>query len=62
MSYNSKYTGQEVENAIDKVAELNVGIVDANDSIDDPELEYITKTELDNAIAQAITKTLNTSV
>ena len=62
MSYNSKYAGKEVEDAIDKVSVLNVSIVDSGDEVDDPELDYITKAELDNAIAQAITSTLNTEV
>lgn len=62
MSYNSKYTGKEVEDAIDKVSVLNVSIVDTNDEVDDPALDYITKAELDSAIAQAITMTLNTEV
>lgn len=62
MSYNSKYNGAEVEEAIDKVAELNVAIVDAGEEVEEPELDYVTRTELENAIAQAITDTLNTAV
>ena len=62
MSYNSKYTGREVEEAIDKVEELNVAIVDVGEGVEEPELDYVTRTELDNAIASAITTTLNTAV
>ena len=62
MSYNSKYTGREVEEAIDKVEELNVAIVDSGEEVEEPELDYVTREELDNAIAQAITDTLNTAV
>lgn len=62
MGYNSKYTGEEVEGAIDKVQILNVAAVDANGEVEEPDIEYVTKIELDNAIAQAITTTLNTEV
>jgi hypothetical protein len=62
MSYNSKYKGKDVEEAIDKVAKLNVAAVDLGEEVEEPELDYVTKTELDNAIAQAITTTLNTEV
>lgn len=62
MSYNSKYKGAELEEAIGKVAELNVTIVDLGEEVEGPELDYVTRAELDNAIVQAITKTLNTEV
>ena len=44
MSYNSKYKGAEVEDALDKFANGkvgNIGAVDTNDSIDEPEGTYI---------------------
>lgn len=62
MSYNSKFTGKEIEDAIDKVSILNINIVDTDEEVDEPTLDYVTKSELDNAIEQAITTTLNTSV
>ena len=62
MSYNSKYTGREVEEVIDKVEELNVAIVDVGEGVEEPELDYVTRTELENAIASAITTILNTAV
>lgn len=62
MSYNSKYTGKEVEESLDKVKSLNISAVDADEEVDEPTLDYVTKSELDNAIEQAITTTLNTSV
>lgn len=59
MSYNSKYTGAEVEALLDKVPDKadkattlsGYGIGDA-----------YTKTEVDAAISSAITTTLNTEV
>lgn len=62
MSYNSKYKGTEVEEALDKVAKLNVKAIDLGEEVEEPQLDYVTRTELDNAIAQAITTTLNTEV
>ena len=50
-NYNSKHTGKEVDDAIDMVAMLTDSMVD-----------YVTKSQLENAIAQAITTTLNTEV
>ena len=38
MSYNSKYTGKEVEDTIDKVELLNVSIVDANEEVEEPDI------------------------
>ena len=43
MSYNSKYTGKDVDDAIGKVEELNVAIVDAGEGIEEPELDYVTR-------------------
>lgn len=43
MSYNSKYTGLEVENAVDKMAKLNIVIVDAGEEVEEPELDYVTR-------------------
>lgn len=59
MSYNSKYTGAEVEALLDKVPDkadkattlAGYGIADA-----------YTKSEVDAAISSAITTTLNTEV
>lgn len=65
MSYNSKYKGAEVEEALDKFANGKVGTigaVDTNESVDEPEMDYVTKSELNDALAQAITNTLNTEV
>ena len=38
MSYNSKYKGEEVEDAIDKVYQLNVSIVDTDDEVEEPDV------------------------
>lgn len=38
MSFNSKYKGEEVEEAIDKVYQLNVSIVDTNDEVEEPDV------------------------
>lgn len=54
MSYNSKYTGAEVEALLDKAGNTYTK-TEANDL-------FATKTEVDNAIANAITTTLNTEV
>lgn len=37
MSYNSKYKGKEVEEILDSVSLRNVGAVDTNDSVEDPD-------------------------
>jgi hypothetical protein len=39
-----------------------ISAVDTNDSVDEPEIDYETKSELEDALAQAITNTLNTEV
>ena len=62
MSYDSKYTGKQVEDLLDKTTELNISAVDLGESVEDVELPYITQLELDTAIANAITTTLNTAV
>lgn len=62
MAYKGKYKGKEIDDAIDKVAELNMTIVETNEEVEEPQLDYITKADLDSAIAQAITTTLNTAV
>lgn len=54
MSYNSKYTGAEVEALLDKAGNTYTK-TEANDL-------FATKTEVDGAIAHAITTTLNTEV
>ena len=54
MAYNSKYTGAEVEEGLDKVQELNVVAVDSGDVVDDVVLDYATKEYVDNAIIGAI--------
>lgn len=61
MAYNSKYTGQEVEELLSKTTELNVSAVDLGESVEDVELPYITQLELDTAIANAIILTINAS-
>jgi hypothetical protein len=62
MSYNSKYTGQEVEELLDKTNELNVSAVDSSIEVDDVVLEYATIQYVDTAITSAITTALNTEV
>lgn len=52
MSYNSKYTGKQVDDLLDQVEYLSN--IDLS--------EYVTKAELDLAISEAITTTLNTEV
>lgn len=50
MSFNSKYSGQQVENLLDQFAEGKVGTVgteDLGESVDDPELDYATRGELE---------------
>lgn len=37
--FNSKYTGEEVEQLLDKVEQLNVTAEDTNDIIDDPYID-----------------------
>lgn len=37
MSYNSKYTGKEVEDTIDKVALLNISIADTDNEVEEPD-------------------------
>ena len=54
MDYNSKYTGEEVEDLLDKAKELNVVAVDVGDTADDVTIEYATKDYVDNAIIGAI--------
>lgn len=54
MSYNSKYTGAEVEALLDKVG--NTYTKTESDEL------FATKTEVNEAIANAITTTLNTEV
>lgn len=39
-----------------------ISAVDTNESVDEPEIDYVTKSELEDALAQAITNTLNTEV
>jgi hypothetical protein len=62
MSYNSKYTGREVEELLDKTNELNVSAVDSSIEVDDVVLEYATIQYVDTAITSAITTALNTEV
>lgn len=69
MSYNSKYTGKQVEDLFDQVEGLSnidlsefVTAEDAGEEIDDIGLPFVTKAELDLAISEAITTTLNTEV
>ena len=62
MSYNSKYTGKEVEDSLDKVQNLNISAIDTNEEVDEPILDFVTKDELASAIEQAITTTLNKEV
>ena len=62
MEYNSKYKVAEIEGLLDKTTELNISSVDLGESVEDVELPYITQHELDTAIANAITTTLNTEV
>lgn len=47
--FNSKYTGEQIEGFLDQLNELELG-------------NYATKTDVDNAIANAITNILNTEV
>lgn len=62
MSYNSKYTGEEVESAIGKVKELAEGLSNVVEKVGDIEKDYVTQVNLNEAIQQAITTTLNTEV
>lgn len=69
MSYNSKYTGKQVDDLLDQVEGLSnidlreyVTAEDAGEVIDEVESPFITKVELDAAISEAITITLNTEV
>ncbi len=62
MSYNSKYTGQQVEDSLDKVQELNVSAVEMGTEVDDIVIEYATTQYVDTAIATAITTVLNMEV
>ena len=69
MSYNSKYTGKQVDDLLDQVEGLSnidlseyVTAEDAGEEIDDVESPFVTKAELDLAISEAITTTLNTEV
>ena len=56
MSYNSKYTGQRVEELLDQVANGNAGG-------DIPDLsEFATLEQVDEKIEAAITTALNTEV
>lgn len=51
-----------VQEVLDKATELNVTAVDTSEEVEEPDISYVTKQELDNAIASAITTTLNTEV
>lgn len=65
LTINSEYKGAEIEEVLDKFANGKVGTISAvntNENVDDPEMQYVTKQELDNALTQAITTTLNTEV
>lgn len=69
MSYNSKYTGKQVDDLLDQVEGLSttdlseyVTAEDIGEDIDDVESPFVTKVELDLAISEAITTTLNTEV
>jgi hypothetical protein len=69
MSYNSKYTGKQVDDLLDQVEGLSnidlseyVTAEDAGEEIDGVESPFVTKAELDLAISEAITTTLNTEV
>lgn len=61
MSYNSKYTGPQVEDSLDKVQELNVSAIETGTEVDDVVLEYATTQYVDEAIASAIILTINAS-
>lgn len=58
MAYSGKYKGTEIDDALDKVQILNVSAEDMGEGVDDPDLSYVTKAELDAAIKS----TLNTEV
>ena len=62
MSYNSKLKGAEVEAKLEKVTELNVAARDLGVEVEDVVFEYATKDYVANAVAEAITNTLNTEV
>ena len=52
--FNSKYTGEEVEESLDKAKELNVVAVESGEVVDDVVLEYATKEYVDSVIVGAI--------
>lgn len=59
--FQSKYTGEQVEDSLDKVQELNVSVVEIGTEVDDVVLEYATAQYVDEAIASAIILTINAS-
>jgi hypothetical protein len=61
MSFNSKYKSSEIEAFLDKTAELNIVAVETGAEVDDVVLEYATTQYVDDAIASAITNTINAS-
>lgn len=62
MSYNSEHTGEQVDGLLKKAGLMNVVAEDVGEGVEAPEITYVTKGEMDSAISQAITTTLNTEV
>ena len=62
MSYNSKYTGQQVEELLDKTTTLNVSAEEFGGEVEDIPVEYATTIYVDAAIQTAIIDALNTEV
>lgn len=72
MSYNSKYTGTQVEEILDSVGGKQDAIADLDairsgaekgaTALQSIPSEYVTENELNNAIATSITNILNTEV
>ena len=57
--YNSKYTGEDIENKLDA---LNITAVDAGEMVEETVMPFATIDYVDEAIANAITLKLNTEV